>query len=191
MSDYVENGYVESGYAEGDTSLPSDPANCEVDLTAIIADINLLKTQNETILSKLDTLLNGVTSNKNLSLEIINKVVTLSSDVANIPSSTDVSGVDLSNLVTKDFFMANIPHANNKHLDVYPNGTTVKIRYLPAIYTVFSSRFVPTPLNYHSFNLIYTVHKNIGGVDYYSDYHSSDVLDVNPELYELIEVVVD
>src|SRR3989339_338835 len=158
MAEYVENGYMESGYAEGDTSLPSEPANCEVDLTAIIADINLLKTQNQTILSKLDTLLNGVTSNKNLSLEIINKVVTLSSDVANI----GVSGVDLSNLVTKDFFIANIPHANNKHLDVYPNGTTVKIRYLPAIYTVFSSRFVPTPLNYHSFNLIYTVHKNIG-----------------------------
>ena len=117
MSEYVENGYVESGYAEGDTSLPSDPANCEVDLTAIIADINLLKTQHQAILSKLDTLLNGVTSNKNLSLEIINKVVTLSSDVANIPSNTDVSGIDLSNLVTKDFFMANMPHANNKHLD--------------------------------------------------------------------------
>lgn len=178
MSDYVENGYVENGYVEGESSSSS----VDVDLTSVISDIALLKSQNETILSKLEMLLGDCSLSKNVSLEINNKVALLRSDFVDI---------DTSNLVTKDFFMAKIPFANDKHLDVYPNGTIVKIRYLPAIYTVYSSHFVPVPNNYHTFNLIYTVHKNIDGVDYYSDYHSSDVLDINPELYVLAEIEID
>lgn len=177
MAEYVENGYSESGYVEGDETSSSTPVYCNVDLTAVMSDIALLKSQNLDILSKLEAILNGVTTNKSLSLEINNKVVLLASDVANI----DIPVVDLSNVVTKDFFMAKIPFANDKHLDVYPNGTIVKIRYLPAIYTVYSSHFVPVPNDYHKFNLIYTVHKEINGVDYYSDYHSSDVIDINPD----------
>ncbi|MDD5400751.1 MAG: hypothetical protein PHQ93_06170 [Sulfurimonas sp.] len=177
MAEYVENGYSESGYVEGDEVSSSTPVDCNVDLTAVMSNIALLKSQNADILSKLETLLNGVATNKSLSLEINNKVVSLASNVANI----NIPDVDLSNIVTKDFFMAKIPFANDKHLDVYPNGTVVKVRYLPAIYTVYSSHFVPVPNEYHKFSLIYTVHKNINGQDYYSDYHSSDVININQE----------
>lgn len=175
MSEYVENGYVESGYAEGDTSLPSEPTDCNIDLTAVMSDMALIKEQ-------LAALTTHVTSTKTLSLAMNDKLIALQSSINALEDVTSGgTQIDTTELVTKDFFMAKIPFANDKHLDVYPNGTIVKIRYLPAIYTVFSSRFVPVPDNYHTFNLIYTVHKNINGVDYYSDYHSSDVIDINPD----------
>lgn len=170
-SNYVENGYIEDGYVEGDSA--SIAPQC--DLSQITNDISLLKDAISSMSLILNSLNGKASSNGALSLEINNKILALQ-DICNSSAS-----LDTSELVTKDFFLSNMPHANDKSLDVFPNGSSVIVRYLPAVYTVHSSCFVPIPNNYHTFQLIYTLHKVIDGQDFYSNYSSIDVLLVNPD----------
>ncbi len=172
---YVENGYVEDDYVEGENNF----SVVQCDLSQIKNDINFLKNAVSDMASALNSLNNKASSNGALSLEINNKILALQ-DICSSSSSFDAS-----ELVTKDFFMSNMPHANHKSLDVFPNGSSVFVRYLPSMYTVHASCFVPIPNNYHTFQLIYTLHKVIDGKDYYSNYSSIDVILVDEEEWVL------
>lgn len=173
MPQYVEENYSDN-YVEGDTALP-DFVPTECDLSAVMNELSTVKAQNVALNTKLDTLLTAINSNKTLSLAINDKLISLDTDIANIPQT------DISSLVTKDYIDNKVPFVDDKSLIIYPNGSEVLTSISGGLFIVESSKFLP--LSEYDFTVVYTLSKEIDGVKKYSDFNSKYVILNDEELY--------
>ncbi|MFT7004256.1 MAG: hypothetical protein ACJAWW_001613 [Sulfurimonas sp.] len=172
MSKYTDENYSDD-YVEGDT--PSEVATC--DLTAIMNELTTVKAQNVALNTKLDTLLSAINSNKTLSFAINDKLVSLDAEISNITQ------LDISNLVTQEYIDSKVPFVDDKSLAIYPKDTKVTVAIAEGIFNVESSKFLPN--GDYNYTVVYTLSKEINGVKKYSDFASSYVLDVDPEVWIL------
>lgn len=163
MPNYVDENYSEN-YVEGD--IPSSTiTNC--DLTAVNAELALIKQQNIDLNAKLDMILAKVNLNNTLSLSIADASTRIESRVDLIPTDE----LDISNLVTQDFIINKIPFVDDKGIKVFPNGTKVNVIGVEDFCTVVSSHFLPTEL--HQYTVVYSVEQIINDVPVVSNMLSS------------------
>lgn len=153
MADYVENGYIE-GYVEGDSSLPSVVTEC--DLSSVLSELQIIKAQYVALDSKLNSLLNSINLNKELSLSINDKVVNIQ-----------------NNALNAEQVKALVPFVDDISLKVYPIGTLVNVAGYDSVCTVVSSHFIPDDL--HTYVVVYTVSHTVDGVLRFSDFISVQV----------------
>ena len=182
MPNYVENGYS-IGYVEGD-SLPS--ALPSVDLTSVLAELSLIKQQNIDLNTKLDTVLDVISTNKTVMLINSSKLVTLSEDIANINTvllSNNLSVVDaissipfpdLSSLVTKDYIDSSVPFVDDMNVKVFRAGTQVTVTDYSGFGTVVSSHLLP--IDQFDYTVVYSVEFIVDGIANVSNFLAQQVV---------------
>lgn len=163
MPNYVDENYSEN-YVEGDTP-SSTVTNC--DLTAVNAELALIKQQNIDLNAKLDMILAKVNLNNTLSLSIADASTRIESRVDLIPTSD----LDISNLATKEFITNKIPFVDDKGIKVFPNGTKVNTLGVDGFCTVISSHFLP--IDEHAYAVVYTLEQISNDVSTVSNFPAS------------------
>lgn len=129
MPEYVENNYNESGYIDGDESTTPEPSNC--DLSSVLNEISLLKSQQSNTISilnsftlKFNEILSRLSVSHNSILELINGVTHIS-DISLDTNSSISSIVPQINLLSL-----------NGNGSEYKDGVSVTVSGRSTVYAV-------------------------------------------------------
>ena len=116
---------------------------------------------------------------KTVEIAMVGKYVDLTEAYKSLIESLIHAGIHTSTRVNIDYIDSKIPTVHDSGLSVYPNGTKVMTEISHGVFTVHSSRFLPT--DSYSFVVVYTLSKEIDGVVQYSDFASTYVTAVDME----------